>query len=825
MAFEEINKPTNIDRVTDLIDLDIEAGQEVEIDEPIPEGGDVEVSFARDGSAVLDYAPDEMNVEAMIPFNANLADYIDESELGAIAAQLLGDFEEDRMSRDEWEDAYVKGLDLLGFKYEDRDRPFPGASGVTHPLLAESVTQFQAQAFKELLPAQGPVKTEIIGLATPEVEAQSDRVREFMNYEITCVMEEYTPEMDQLLFYLPLAGSAFKKVYYDPSLQRAVSKFVPVEDLVVPYAASDLETCPRITHIVKMNYNEIRSQQLSGFYRDIEITPTYTSTQTVTQDKVEEIEGISGSGNDMMYELLEFHVSMEMPGFEDSDGLHLPFIITIDRTSSQVLSIRRNYYENDPQKRKIPYFVHYKFLPGLGFYGFGLIHMIGGLSRTATAALRQLIDAGTLSNLPAGFKARGIRIRDDETPLEPGEFRDVDAPGGALKDSLMPLPYKEPSGTLFQLMGFCVEAGQRFAAITDMQVGEGNDQAAVGTTLALMEQGTKVMSAVHKRLHYAQKTEFRILARVFSEFLPPEYPYQVVGGNQMIKQQDFDGRVDVIPVSDPNFFSFAQRISLAQQELQLVQSNPDIHNIKEAYRRMYTALGSQNIETLILPDPPPPQPTSPALENAAALMGAPLQAFPEQDHDAHIESHITFLENPMATMNPMVATSLLSDIFQHVAFKAEEIAEQQLQQMAQEDPQLQQQLMQEQQMMQQQQMMLQQGGGGTSQPMPPNPVREELKAQVEANLLEELMPRINEVMEVPQGNEGVLELKQQELMIRSQENEDDKRIAEEKLDLEREKMNVREETDEEKMRSQEDSAALRAQVSREKMEQAKNKGK
>ena len=818
---DEFKQPTNIDRVTDLIDLDIEAGQEVEIEAPLPEDMDIEVNFAQDGSAVLDFMPDEMNVEAMIPFNANLAEYMDEGELGALSAQLMGDFEEDRMSRDEWEDAYVKGLDLLGFRYEDRDRPFPGASGVTHPLLAEAVTQFQAQAFKELLPAKGPVKTEIIGAATPEVEAQADRVREFMNYEITCVMEEYTPEMDQLLFYLPLAGSAFKKVYYDPSLQRAVSKFVPVEDLVVPYAASDLETCSRITHVVKMNYNEVRNQQLSGFYRDIEITPAYNTTQTVSQDKIEEIEGISGAGNDMMYELLEFHVVMEMPGFEDPNGLHLPFIITIDRTSGRVLSIRRNYYEEDPLKQKITYFVHYKFLPGLGFYGFGLIHMIGGLSRTATAALRQLVDAGTLSNLPAGFKARGIRIRDDETPLEPGEFRDVDAPGGALRDSLMPLPYKEPSGTLFQLMGFCVEAGQRFAAITDMQVGEGNEQAAVGTTLALMEQGTKVMSAVHKRLHYAQKTEFRILSRVFSEYLPPEYPYQVVGGDRMIKQMDFDGRVDVIPVSDPNFFSFAQRISLAQQELQLVQSNPEIHNMKEAYRRMYTALGSENIEALLMPDPPPPMPVSPALENASAMMGTPLTAFPEQDHDAHIESHITFLENAMAKMNPMVSTALLSNIFQHVAFKAEQIAEQQLQQMAQQDPQLQQQLMQEQQMMQQSMMAQQQGM--PAPPMPPNPMREQLKAQTEAGLLDDLMPRINEIMDVTEGNEGVLALKQQELMIRSQENEDDKRIAEEKLDLEREKMRVREETDEEKMRSQEDIAALRAQISREKMEQAKKK--
>ena len=823
MAIDEIKKPTNIDRITDLIDLDIEAGQEVEIEEPLPEGGDIEVNFQQDGSAFLDFMPDEEDMLLDTPFDANLAEYIDDSELGAIAAQLLGDFEEDRMSRDEWEDAYVKGLTLLGFKYEDRDRPFPGASGVTHPLLAEAVTQFQAQAFKELLPSSGPVKTDVIGLVTPEIEAQADRVKEFMNYQITTVMEEYTPEMDQLLFYLPLAGSAFKKVYYDSNLQRAASRFVPVEDLVVPYTASNLETCERITHAVKMTYNQVRNQQLSGFYRDIEIKPAYTVFDSDTQSKIDEIEGLQpGSGNDMLYELLEFHVSTELVGFEDPDKLHLPFIITVDKTSSQILSIRRNYREDDPLKRKIQYFVHYKFLPGLGFYGFGLIHMIGGLSRTATAALRQLIDAGTLSNLPAGFKARGLRIRDDETPLEPGEFRDVDAPGGALKDSLIPLPYKEPSQTLFQLMGFCVEAGQRFAAVTDMQVGEGNEQAAVGTTLALLEQGTKVMSAVHKRLHYAQKIEFKILARVFSEFLPPEYPYQVVGGDQMIKQTDFDHRVDIVPISDPNFFSFAQRISLAQQELQLVQSNPEIHNIKEAYRRMYSALGSQNIEALLLPDPPPPAPVDPAMENGSTLMGAPLNAFPEQDHDAHISVHMAFMSNPMAKMAPPVAGALLGHIFQHVSLKAAQIAEQQMQQMAAQDPQLQQQLQQEQAMMQQQEM-AQQQGGQLPPPMPPNPVREQLKAQIENEILEQLMPELNEIMEVSGDNEGVLELKEKELMIRSEENQDDKMLGEERLELDREKMVKRDQMDEEKIRSQEDIAALRAKISREKMNQPKGK--
>ncbi len=585
----ENSKPTNIERLSDLIDLEVEDGEEVQIEEPMQMGeGDIAVELSEEG-VQIDFFPDEEIIDTT-PFDANLAEYVDEGELGRIAYELITDYEEDKGSRHDWEDAYVKGLDLLGFKYEDRDRPFPGASGVTHPMLAESVTQFQAQAFKELLPSKGPVKTRVMGLETPETQDQARRVEEFMNYQITTVMEEYTPEMDQLLFYLPLAGTAFKKVYYDPSKQRAVSTFVPVEDLVVPYTASDLETCERVTHVVKMTYNDVRTQQLAGFYRDIALQPAETNIGSETTDKEDELEGLSANTNDMMYELLECHVSMDIPGFEDPDGYHLPYIITIDRASNAVLSIRRNYRQDDPLRTKIQYFVHYKFLPGLGFYGFGLIHMIGGLSRTATGALRQLIDAGTLANLPAGFKARGLRIRDDETPLEPGEFRDVDAPGGALRDSLIPLPYKEPSGTLLQLLGFCVEAGQRFASITNLQIGEGNQELPVGTTMALLEQGTRVMSAVHKRLHYAQKTEFRILTRLFAESLPPVYPYQVVGGDQQIKQADFDNRVDVIPVSDPNFFSMSQRITLAQQELQLVQSNPQIHNIKESYRRMYQAL-------------------------------------------------------------------------------------------------------------------------------------------------------------------------------------------------------------------------------------------
>ena len=802
----ENSKPTNIDRLSDLIDLEVEDGTEVQIEEPLSSDGmsDIAVELSDAGGAEINYFPDEEVIDDT-PFDANLAEYLEDGELGHIANELIGEFEDDKSSRSEWEEAYTKGLDLLGFKYEERDRPFPGASGVTHPLLAESVTQFQAQAFKELLPPKGPVKTRVMGNETPETEAQARRVEEFMNYQITTVMDEYTPEMDQLLFYLPLAGTAFKKVYYDASKQRAVSTFVPVEDLVVPYTASDLATCERVTHIVKMTYNEVRTQQLAGFYRDIPLQPSETNANSDTNTKENELEGIRTGVNEMTYELLEFHVSTDIPGFEDPDGLHLPFVITVDRASGQVLSIRRNYNEQDPLRKKIQYFVHYKFLPGLGFYGFGLIHMIGGLSRTATGALRQLIDAGTLANLPAGFKARGLRIRDNETPLEPGEFRDVDAPGGALKDSLIPLPYKEPSQTLMQLLGFCVEAGQRFASITNLNVGDGNQEMPVGTTMALLEQGTRVMSAVHKRLHYAQKTEFKILARLFAEDLPPEYPYQVVGGDQAIKQSDFDGRVDVIPVSDPNFFSMSQRIALAQQELQLVQSNPEIHNIKESYRRMYQALGSENIEALLLPDPPPPVPVDPAQENGAALMGAPLIAFPEQNHMIHIEAHLSFLETGAAMMNQAAMPMLVSHIFQHVSLEAQKLADQQM-----PDP------------MPQQVPAMQEGGMAQQQqqPPPPNPQKEALKAQLELQLMEQILPRISEIASPP--DDGVVQLKQQELEIRAKENEDDKLIAEKKIDLDKAKLRQKDESEEEKLKSQEDIAALRVGAERERTRQEKN---
>jgi hypothetical protein len=597
-----------------------------EIEEP------TEIVEEEDGSVVLNFE-EFVSEELQAEQDANLAEIIDERVLMEISSELVGYYEDDKSGRQEWEDAYTEGLDLLGINYEHREEPFRGSSGVTHPIIAEAVTQFQAQAYKELLPSSGPVRTQVVGAATPDVEMQSRRVQEFMNYQITHVMDEYDPEMDRLLFYLPLAGSAFKKVYFDDILDRAVSRFVPADDLYVPYNATDLNSSSRITHLIRMNTNDVRKFQAAGFYRDIELSP-YESDDEV-KEKERSLMGVEKTGaDDQDCTILEVHTDLDLPGFEhvspidgEQTGIKLPYIVTIDEGSSKVLSIRRNWREGDDYYRKVQYFAHYKFLPGLGFYGFGLLHMIGGLGRSATSILRQLIDAGTLANLPAGFKARGIRIRDADEPLSPGEFRDIDVPGGALRESILPLPYKEPSQTLMALLGFVVDAGRRFAAIADMQVGDGNQQAAVGTTVALLERGSKVMSAIHKRLHYAQKQEFRMLSRVFSESLPPMYPYNVYGAEATIKQTDFDERVDVIPVSDPNIFSMSQRLALAQTQLQLAQSNPQMHNLYEAYRRIYEAIGVHNIESL-LPTPQPQQPTDPSIENAKSIIQETLQAFP-----------------------------------------------------------------------------------------------------------------------------------------------------------------------------------------------------
>ena len=666
---------------------------------------DVNVTMDEDGGAEVNFDPNAPGRMQTNEHFSNLAEVMDDQYLAELGTNLFDKYTEYKESRGDWEDTYREGLNLLGFKYERRTEPFRGASGVNHPVLAEAVTQFQAQAYKELLPADGPVRAQILGDVTNQKQDQAHRVKDFMNYQIMDQMPEYEPEFDQMLFYLPLSGSTFKKVYYDDLLGRAVSKFVQADDLIVPYSANSLEDAEAIVHVLRMSENEIRKQQVSGFYKDIELgQPPVVENQV--KDAERRLEGISKDGNQQdQFVILEMHVDLDLEGFEDMGqdgeptGIKLPYIVTILESTNEILSIRRNYTPDDPTKEKIKYFVQYKFLPGTGFYGFGLIHMIGGLTRTATSALRQLLDAGTLANLPAGFKTRGIRIRDDAQPLQPGEFRDVDAPGGNIKDQFMQLPFKGPDQTLLQLMGVVVQAGQRFASIADAQVGDMNQQAAVGTTVALLERGSRVMSAIHKRLYVGLKTDFKLLAEVFKTYLPPEYPYDVPGATRQVKVADFDEKVDILPVADPNIFSQTQRISMAQMELQLAQSNPQIHDLYQAYRSMYEAVGVKNINA-ILPPPQQPQPIDPALEEIAAMGMKPFQAFPGQDHKAHIDSHLNFMQSNMVQNSPAIMGALQKNILERISLMAqeqiqlefqEELAQaQQMQQMLQQQPQNQQ---------------------------------------------------------------------------------------------------------------------------------------
>ena len=766
---------------------------------------DVEQTELPDGSVDVNFDPNtKMNGQGVQGPLENLAESLSESALSTIGSEMHQNYTDYKNSRKEWEQTYVKGLDLLGFQYTVRTEPFQGASGATHPVLAEAVTQFQALAYKELLPADGPVRTQVIGRTDPQKEQQSQRVKDFMNYQILFELKEYEAEFDQMLFHLPLAGSTFKKVYYDSLLQRAVSKFVQADDLVVPYSATSLDDAEAIIHIVKMAENELRKQQVSGFYRDIELTKP-----AVTYDKVEEkqkdLAGTKKTGRqEDVYTLLECHVNLDLEGFEDINletglptGIKLPYVVTLDEGSRTVLSIRRNYAPNDPTKKKIQYFVHFKFLPGLGFYGFGLIHMIGGLSRTATVALRQLLDAGTLSNLPAGFKIRGVRVRDDAQPIQPGEFRDVDAPGGSLKDAFQFLPYKEPSQTLLQLMGIVVAAGQRFASIADMQVGDANQQAAVGTTVALLERGSRVMSAIHKRLYVGLKREFELLAKVFAQYLPPTYPYDVVGGQREIKVQDFDQRIDVLPVADPNIFSQTQRITMAQTELQLAMSNPQMHNLYMSYRKMYEALGVKDIDK-ILPPPPPQQPKDPALENIDALTGKPFQAYRGQDHRAHITAHLYFMATNLVRNNPPVMAALEKDILQHIGLMAQEQVEiefaqempmiQQLQQQSMQNPQAHQQL-------QQMSMKI-----------------EARKAVLISEMMEEFMKEEKRITSQFDAD-PLLKLKSREIDLKARENQRKKEETEARINIDKAKLVQNREITEDKLEQNEELAELRADTS------------
>ena len=777
---------------------------DVNVQEEDTEKGPVEVIPEEDGGATLDFEPGAINIPGTENHFDNLADILPDDVLEPIGGDMVNNYTDYKMSRKDWERSYTQGLDLLGFKYEDRTEPFQGASGATHPVLAEAVTQFQAQAYKELLPSDGPVRTQVMGLKNPGTEQQAQRVKDYLNYLIMDEMKEYEAEFDSMLFHLPLAGSTFKKVYYDVPLARVVSKFVPADELVVPYTATSLDDAESVIHVIKMSENELRKQQVNGFYVDVDLGPPNTTTQNDVEKKERELDGTKKSGKpEPIYTLLECHVNLDLEGFEDvgadnqPTGIKLPYIVTVDEGTRTVLSIRRNYAPDDLKKSKIQYFVHFKFLPGLGFYGFGLIHMIGGLSRTATTALRQLLDAGTLANLPAGFKQRGVRVRDEASPIQPGEFKDVDAPGGSLRDAFFPLPYKEPSPTLLQLLGVVVQAGQRFASIADMQIGETKQNAAVGTTIALLERGSRVMSAIHKRCYAAMKDEFKILAKVVSQYLPPEYPYDVVGAQRNIKQADFDDRIDVIPVADPNIFSMSQRITMAQTQLQLATSNPQLHNMYQIYRNMYEAIGVKNVDA-VLPPPAPNAPMDPSMEHINAMAGKPFQAFPGQDHRAHITAHLNFMSTNMVRNNPAIMAAIQKNILEHISIMAQEqvqlefreqMAEMmQMQQMAAMNPQIQQQLQ-----------------SMTNQV-------EARKSVLIAEMTEEYMKEEKEITS-QFDNDPLLKLKSREVDLRAMENERKTKADQANQELNKAKLMQAQEIAEDKLEQNEDLAKLRAGVS------------
>jgi len=793
-----------------------------EIIEKKDKQGNIEVTMDEEGGAEIAFDPKAVTEEGGQDHFENLADFLGEEILEPLGLKMVDQYNEYKESRGDWEDTYRNGLELLGFKYERRTEPFRGASGVNHPVLAEAVTQFQAQAYKELLPADGPVRTQIMGTVDIPKEEQAKRVKDFMNYQIMDQMKEYEPEFDQMLFYLPLSGSTFKKVYYDSLLGRAVSKFVPADDLIVPYSANSLEDAEAVIHVIKISENELRKQQVNGFYRDVELgRPPVTENQL--EDKKLELEGIAKDGQEDQYTLYEIHTNLDLEGYEDvggdgePTGIKLPYVVTVAEAGNKVLSIRRNYNPQDPLRRKINYFVQFKFLPGTGFYGFGLIHMIGGLTRTATAALRQLLDAGTLANLPAGFKSRGIRVRDDAQPLQPGEFRDVDAPGGNIKDQFMTLPFKGPDATLLQLMGIVVNAGQRFASIADMQVGDMNQQAAVGTTVALLERGSRVMSAIHKRMYVGLKQEFKLLAEVFKTYLPPVYPYDVPGASREIKASDFDDRVDILPVADPNIFSQTQRISLAQSQLQLAQSNPRIHNLYQAYRSMYDALGVKNVNA-ILPPPAPPQPMDPALENIMAINGKPFQAFPGQDHKAHIDAHLSFMSISMVQNNPIAMAALQKNILEHISFMAQEQIQLEFVEEMQEMQMIQQQIG----PMMQNPMMMQQNPQAMQMAQRVQQITSQIEAR-KAKLIAEMMAdyaKEEDKISSEVGGDPLLKLKSRELDLKARADQDKNANQEARLDLDTMKAMMNQQNQQDKLEQNEELAGLRAGVSLAKQQMA-----
>ena len=593
-----------------------------------------------DGGMIIDFDPNSKEA-GNEDFDSNLADFMDDSDLSDLGNELISSYKNDKESRSDWEETYTKGLDQLGLKMEERTTPWSGACGVFHPMLSEAVIRFQSQSITEMFPAQGPVRTKIVGKITEDKQKQAQRVEDYLNYLLTHEMSEYRTETEKMLFSLPLAGSAFRKVYFDPSLDRPSSIFIPAEDVVINYGASDLETCERATHVMRKSSNAVRKMQVNGFYKDIDLPDSSRSYSDIDK-KYDEITGESSTFNyDNNHTILEMQVDLDLKGYEETNesgeetGVAIPYVVTVDFPSGIILSIRRNYFEDDPKKIRRMHFVHYQYLPGLGFYGFGLIHMVGGLAKSATSILRQLVDAGTLSNLPGGLKARGLRIKGDDTPIMPGEFRDVDVPGGAIRDNIAFLPYKEPSATLYQLLQNIVEEGRRFASISDMKISDMNNQAPVGTTLALMERNQKVMSAVQARLHAAMKKEFDILVGIVRDFTEPAYPYET-DEEEFIKAEDFDKRIDVLPVSDPNAATMAQRIMQYQAAMQLSQTAPNMYDLPELHRQMLGVLGINDVDNIV-PDKDDIKAVDPVTAVQNLINGKPVKAFINQDHDAHIE--------------------------------------------------------------------------------------------------------------------------------------------------------------------------------------------
>lgn len=670
----------------EMIEVDTEQEEpDVSIGVLNPEAVTIETE---DGGVIIEFDPrpeeDEPDSSA---HDANLAEFMDDGDLQHLAMELIGQFESDRTSRKDWEMTYIKGLNLLGLKIEERTQPFPGACGVFHPVLTESIIRYQAHSMMETFPPSGPVKTQVLGKPDSETEEQALRVQNEMNYQVTEVMTDYRSEHEQLLFHLPLAGSAFKKIYYDVDMGRACAVFVPAEDLVVAYGATDLRSCERFTHVMKKTANEVRKLQVAGFYRDMELpepSPDYSKIQSA----YDRIQGDDPSVEyDDRYNLLEMHVDLDLEGYEDEKdgeptGIACPYVVTIDSQSREVLSIRKNWTKDDPRKMRRMHFSHYKFMPGLGFYGIGLTHMIGGMAKSATSILRQLVDAGTLSNLPAGLKTRGLRIKGDDSPIAPGEFRDVDVPGGSIRDNISFMPYKEPSATLYNLLGTIVEEARKYAAVPDMNIGEMSNNAPVGSTLAILERQMKVMSACQARLHASLRNEFKILAKVIKDFLPAAYDYEV--GKDANRKKDFDKRIDVIPVSDPNATTMAQRIMQYQAALQLAQQAPQMYDLPLLHKQMLETLGIQNVDKLI-PAGAEAIPADPVSENMDIINMKPVKAFAYQDHEAHIRTHMAALQDPkilsIVEKSPnatVIQAALEAHLREHLAFQYRSEIEKQL---------------------------------------------------------------------------------------------------------------------------------------------------